>query len=186
MSGTWPRRHAVAALQRASAARRCETRQSHLLSHDLWLDDVELARQRAGIGLDDCALRRFTDSAARTGHPVATCRRGKTHALRRQREVSGDGGETRTGTGEGSRSQFAGCDLQHRQSAGRAFVRLGAERDLEGCAPEQHQRWHGPDLLLRAWRANLAGVSRRTAMHRTRDGGGGVGRGRPSSHRQTG
>ena len=53
------RRHAVAASQGASAAHGREAGRSPLLLHDLRLDDVELARERARLRGDDRPLRRL-------------------------------------------------------------------------------------------------------------------------------
>src|ERR1019366_5371236 len=59
------RRHAPAALEGTPAPHRDRTRRSRVLFHDLRLDDVELARERAREWRDTRALRRIPDAALR-------------------------------------------------------------------------------------------------------------------------
>ena len=63
--GAWRRGDAVAAPQGARAAHRSAARGPHLLLHDLWVDDVELAGELARGGSDSRALRRRAVRTAR-------------------------------------------------------------------------------------------------------------------------
>ena len=83
------RRHASPAPQRARPAHRSRTGRPHLLLHDLWLDDVELARFEPRRRRHRGALRRRADEAA-PRRPLGSCRARAVDRLRYQRQVPGD------------------------------------------------------------------------------------------------
>ena len=56
MYRSWCRRHTVTTPERASTAHQPESRRQAFLLHNLWLDDVELAGIRFGIGCNTDAL----------------------------------------------------------------------------------------------------------------------------------
>src|SRR6478752_3332687 len=67
----------AAASQRARPSHGLEADRSTVLLHNLWMDDVELARVRSSVRGDTLALRRLT-LRPRWAHHVRVCR-GRTH-----------------------------------------------------------------------------------------------------------
>ncbi len=144
------RRHAASARQGADAPHRRQAGRPHFLLHHLRLDDVELARQRAGRGRDHHPLRRLA-AAPGAGRAVPAGGGRTRHRLRHQRQVPGrnrEGGPRATGA------------LRFRAAADRALApaRRSAPESFEYVyradqgrrLPVIHFGRDGHHLLLRA------------------------------------
>ena len=178
------RRHAAAAPEGASAAHRREAGRPAVLLHDLRLDDVELARERARLRSDDRALRRLA-AASGPGSAVADGRGRGRHDLRHEPAgISRRSRRRATGRASVTASRrCARCSPPARRSRPEQFDFV-ADADRAGRAARLDLRRHGHRLLLRARQSAAARLPRRAAMPRARHEGRGLGRRRPAGHRR--
>ncbi len=167
-------------LQGASAAHRREAGRSPVLLHDLRLDDVELARERARLRGDDRPLRRL---AAPSGAGSRSGGWPRTKASR-------SSGRARA-TSRRSRRRDTGPRERHGLAVLRTLLSTGSplgpeqfdfvcQRHRAGRAARVDLRRHGHRLLLRARQSAAARVPRRAAVPRSRHESGGLGRHGPA------
>ena len=154
------RRHAGAARQGAGAAQRREARGAAPLLHDLRLDDVELAGERAGLRGDHRALRRLSVPSRR--QRAVRLRGGGGHRdLRHLRQVHRRSQESGPRPGTDPRSLEAEGNPLHRLATGSRELRLRLRVHQARRLPLLHQRRHRHHLLLRGRQPHRAGPSRR-------------------------
>ncbi len=110
------RRHPAQAPHRAPAALRRAGGRCRLLLHDVRLDDVELARVRAGVEGDDRAVRRQPDPSL-AGRAVRRGRSPSRHVDGRLREVHRRRGQRGAAARRHSSTRLAAHDLLDRLSA---------------------------------------------------------------------
>src|SRR5690606_30429358 len=179
------RRNASAASEGTPAPLRHQTGRRRLLLHDVRLDDVALARVGARGGRDAPSLRRLAASS-RAERVVAARGTRIGRGVRHEREVPAGAREKRCGSRARNAPRRAARRALDGLAAAAVELRLRVSCNQERRAARVdlgRDRYH---LLLRSRQSDMAGLPRRAAVSRSRDGRQGVRRNRPRGPRAEG
>src|SRR5262245_12073840 len=174
MHRAWHRRYAPATPQGTGASHRPRARGLTAVLHHLWLDDVELATERAVIGRDPVSVR-WQFRIPRSASALAPHRCPERDTFRHQRalyrklhEASADGA-----------ARQPWVDVETAYSAVHRFPAIGEWISLDlrdgeiGCPPGWHLRRYRHRLLLCPRQSQSAGGRWRDPEQGARCGRGG-------------